>query len=306
MGQSDRTILAQKKLYVQWRKARRLHLVVGGHAYLRPGTTLLLRCPTRHFRKGRVQWLKDGTPLVGAPGHVRVQQVRPSDVGVYTCVAGPAHEHFVLQVLGSGKKPAAPEPRQQKLGQWDRTFSREFWASLARYDAFVEQLLELRGSLGEGEDAAAHAAAATPGVKKKGTPEDESSEESGLFVLIADTSRLDQLLSDGGLGGPRAQQLFHQLGATQGGAAESTLHPPDGAGSSTLAPPLYKPRIKAQTSKGPVMLQQPAAEMVVAVGAPVLLQRPLSSLELSCEVLGSPEPSVTWTRNGKKLQQNGR
>lgn len=308
---SDRTILAQKKVYVQWRKAKKLHLVIGGHAYLLPWTTLLLRCPTRHFRKGHVQWLKDGKPLANVPhvsitalGHVRVQQVRPSDVGVYTCVAGSAHEHFVLQVLGSTKKPAAPEPRQS-----DGTFSREFCSSLNRYDGVVEQLLELRRSLQEDREDAA-----TPGVKNN--PEDGGSEQPGLFLLIADTYRLDQLLSDGGLGGPRAQQLvahlFHQPTATQGDANESTLHPPDGAESSTLAPFLHKPRIKAQTSKSPVIIQrppkfqQPSADMVVAVGAPVLLQRPLSSLELSCEVLGSPEPSVTWTRNGKKLQQNSR
>eukprot|EP00066_Takifugu_rubripes_P015818 XP_011605084.1 PREDICTED: ADAMTS-like protein 1 [Takifugu rubripes] len=311
---SDRTILAQNKVYVQWRKAKKLHLVVGGHAYLLPWTTLLLRCPTRHFRKGRVRWLKDGKPLAGVPhvsvtalGHLKVQQVRPSDVGVYTCVAGSAHEHFVLQVLGSKRKVAAPEPRPQEAGP-DGTFGREFWASLNRYDAFVEQLLELRRSLLED--------AAKPGGKNKGNPEDGGSEPPGLFVLIADTYRLDRLLSDGGLGGPRAPQLvaqlFRQLTAAHGDANESTLHPPDGAESSTPAPFLFKPRIKAQTSKSPLIIQRPpkfqppSADMVVAVGAPVLLQRPFSSLELSCEVLGSPEPSVTWTRNGKKLQQNGR
>lgn len=310
---SDGTILAQKKVYVQWRKAKRLHLVIGGHAYLLPWTTLLLRCPTRHFRKGHVQWLKDGKPLANVPhvsvsalGQVRVQQVRPSDGGVYTCVAGSAHEHFVLQVLGSKKKPGAPERRQQKAGQSDGTSGGEFCSSLNRYDAVVEQLLELKRSLRED--------AATPGVRNN--PEDEGPERSGLFLLAADAYRLDQLLSDGGLGGPRAPQLlarlFHQLSATQEGANESTLHPPDGAESSTLAPFLSKPRIKAQTSKSPVIIQRrpkvqpPSADMVVAVGAPVLLQRPPSSLELSCEVLGSPEPSVTWTRNGKKLQQNSR
>uniref|UniRef100_H2SH70 Ig-like domain-containing protein n=1 Tax=Takifugu rubripes TaxID=31033 RepID=H2SH70_TAKRU len=234
-----------------------------------------------------------------------VQQVRPSDVGVYTCVAGSAHEHFVLQVLGSKRKVAAPEPRPQEAGP-DGTFGREFWASLNRYDAFVEQLLELRRSLLED--------AAKPGGKNKGNPEDGGSEPPGLFVLIADTYRLDRLLSDGGLGGPRAPQLvaqlFRQLTAAHGDANESTLHPPDGAESSTPAPFLFKPRIKAQTSKSPLIIQRPpkfqppSADMVVAVGAPVLLQRPFSSLELSCEVLGSPEPSVTWTRNGKKLQQN--
>lgn len=304
MVKSDQTILAQKKVYVQWRKARKLHLVIGGHAYLLPWTTLLLRCPTRHFRKGHVQWLKGGKPLADAPhvsvtplGYVKIQQVRPSDVGVYTCVAGSAHEHFVLQVIGSKRKVGAPERRQS-----DRTFSREFTASLNRYDGFVEQLLELRRSLEEG----------------RGDAKDQAPDQPGLFVLIADTSRLDQLLSDGGLEGPRARQLiahlFHQLAVAQGDANESTLHPPEDAESSTLAPLPYRPKIKAQTSKPkspvivqrPPRLQQPSADMAVGVGAPVLLQRPVSSLELRCEVLGNPEPSLTWTKNGRKLQQSGR
>lgn len=235
---------------------------------------------------------------------MKIQQVRPSDAGIYTCVAGSAREHLALQVLGGKKKP---------VGESDGTLTGEFSASLGRYDPFVERLLELGRSPPEDKEDNSK-----PGAKNQGNPEDEGSEQSSLFLLIADTDRLDRLLSDGGLGGPRAQQLvaqlFHQPSATQGGASESTLHPPESAESPTLAPDPYRPGIKAQASKpkSPVIIQrplksqQPSADVVVAVGAPVLLQRPLSSLELSCEVLGSPEPSVTWSRNGKKLQQNGR
>lgn len=276
--------MAQEKVYVQWRETRRLHLVAAGYAYLLPGTTLLLRCPTRHFRKGRVRWLKDGKPLVGVPhvsvaasGCVKIQQVRPSDAGVYTCVAGSAHEHFVLRVSGG-----APEARRQEAGPSDGTLA----VQLDRYDAFVERLLELRRPR-EDEDGAKN-------------PEDGGPEESSLFVLIADTYRLNQLLS--GLGGPRAPlltaQLFHQLAATQGDAGESTPPPP---------------QIKAQTPKpkSPAIVRrpltlQPSAAVVVAVAAPVLLQRSPSSLDLRCDVPGDPEPSLTWTRNGKKLPQNSR
>lgn len=199
--QSEVAILAQEQVYVQWRKARKLELVVGGHAYLLPWTTLLLRCPTRHFRKGGVQWLKDGRPVAGVPqasvsalGHLKVQQVRDSHAGTYTCVAGPARQNFTLQVIGSKKKLP---PLERRL---------------------VEQLLQLRSSLEEDR-------------------QDQQDQGSGLssLLVLADPSRLDQVLSDGALGGPQLLQLFT---APRGGANQSTLAPlPDRA------------KIKAQTSK---------------------------------------------------------
>lgn len=296
----DGSILAQKKVYVQWRKARKLHLVIGGYAYLLPWTTLLLRCPTRHFGKGHLRWLKDGKPLAGVPhvsvtalGYVKIQQLRSSDVGIYTCVAGSAREHFVLQVIGGKKKLGAAETRQRKAGPSDGELS----AALHRYDGLVEQLLQLRTSQQEG--------------RSQAQPQDQAWGRSSLLVLIADTSRLDRLLSDGALGG---QQLFQELTSPHGDANESTRHPLQGTASSTLAPLLHKPKIKAPTSKlrSPVIVRrplgppQPSADLVVGVGAPALLQRPVASLELRCEVLGNPQPSVTWTKNGKKLQQSSR
>lgn len=284
------TILAQKKVYVQWRKARKLHLVVGGHAYLLPWTTLLLRCPTRRVRKGGVRWLKDGGPLAGVPhlsvtalGYLKIQQLRPSDAGVYTCVAGAAREHFVLQVIGSKKKLVATE-----TGERD--------GEPERYDGLVEQLLRLGGSLQE----------------DGGQPEDEAWGQSSLLVLVADPYRLEQLLPDGALGG---RQPLRQLAAAQGDANESTLHPPGSAEASTPAPGPHKAQIKAQASRprSPAMVQRPlglqqdsAEAVVVGVGAPALLQTPVSSVELRCEALGDPEPSLTWTRNGRKLQRSGR
>lgn len=180
------SILAQEKVYIQWRKAKKLHLLIGGHAYLLPRTTLLLRCPTHHFRKGRLRWLKDGKPLASVPhvsltplADLKIQQVRSSDAGTYTCVAGSARQRLVLQVIGSNRKLAAPD----------------------RYGSLVEQLLQLGRSL---------------------QPEDEAWGQSSVPVLIADPYRLDQLLSGGALGG---RELLQQLTATQGDANESTLAP---------------------------------------------------------------------------------
>ncbi len=295
---------------------------------------MVLRCPTRHFRKGHIQWLKEGKPLVNLPhlsitsqGYVKIQQVRASDAGIYTCVAGPAQEHFVLQIIGSKHKLSVPESwvladGQQKVGQPDVASTgerfQELPISLNKYDNIVEHLLELKGSL---QDERFIADKPNSSEKNRPTPDDENSELASMFILTADTHRLDEFKHNfsEGLGGPWGQQLIAQLlselTVTQGETNESTLHPPESAESSTQGPLLYKPNIKTHTSRprSPVIIQRsrkvgalPSSDMIVPVGVPVLLQKPIASLELRCEALGNPAPSLTWTKNGKGLHYNSR
>lgn len=323
-------------MYIQWRKGKKLHLVVGGYAYLFPWTTVVLRCPTRHFRKSHIRWLKEGKPLfslshlsITSLGYLKIQQVRASDAGIYTCVAGQAKEHFVLQIIGSKQKLSVPEPwlltgGQQKVGlpgvasTGER--SQELPIPLNQYDNIVEHLLELKSSLQDEEDIADKTHSSE---KNRSTlrVEKTNSELSSLLVLTTDTHRLDEIMHNlsEGLGGPRGEQLIAQLLSeltmTQGETNESTLHPPESAESSTQGPLLYKPNIQAHASRprNPVIIQRPrkvgvvpSPEMIVHVGLPVLLQKPIASLELRCEALGSPEPSLTWTKNGEVLQYNSR
>ncbi|KAG7243310.1 hypothetical protein INR49_011765 [Caranx melampygus] len=328
------TILAQRKVYIQWRKGKKLQLLVGGYGYLLPWTTVVLRCPTRHFRKGHIQWLKEGRPLVSRPhlsitpqGYVKIQQVRASDIGIYTCVAGQAQEHFVLQIIGSKQKLSVPESwlltdRQQKVGQPDVASTgerfQELPISLNQYDSIVEHLLLLKGSVQDEKDITGKPHSSE---KNRSTLEDEraSAEFSSPVVLIADTHRLDEIMHNlsEGLGGAREEQLIAQLLSeltmTQGESNDSTLHPPESAESSTQGPLLYKPKVLTTRPRNPVMIQRPrkvgsvqTSEMIVHVGVPALLQKPVASLELRCEALGNPEPSLTWTKNGKELAYNSR
>nr|XP_046236541.1 ADAMTS-like protein 1 isoform X1 [Scatophagus argus] len=324
-------ILTQRKVYIQWRKGKKLHLVVGGYAYLLPWTTVILRCPTRHFRKGHIQWLKDGKPIISIPhvsltslGYMKIQQVRASDAGIYTCIAGPTQEHFVLQIIGNKQKLSVPESWRltdglQKVGQPFVASTTERFQdlpfSLNQYDNIVEHLLELKGSLQDEKDTVDKLHSSE---KNRSALEDDSSELSSLLI-ITDTHRLDEItrnLSEG-LGGPWGEQLIAQLllelTMTQGETNESTLHPPGSAESFTQGPLLYKPNIKAHTSRprSPVIIQRsrkvvPSSDMMVHVGVPVLVQKPIPSLELRCEALGNPEPSLTWTKNGKELHYNSR
>lgn len=292
---------------------------------------MVLRCPTRHFRKGHVHWLKEGKPLVELPhlsitslGYVKVHQVHASDAGIYTCVAGEAQEHLVLQIIGSKQKLSVPESSlgRQKVRRPDVTSARERFQelpiSLNRYDAIIEHLLKLKDSV-QNEKYIADKPPASE--KNSSTLEDDGSEIYIPEVLIADTRRLDEIVQNfpEGLGGPREDQLIAQLLSeltmTQGETNESTLHPPESSESSTQEPLHYKPNIKAHTARArnPVIIQRtkkvgvgPQSEVIVYVGMPVLLPKPVATLVLKCETVGNPEPSVTWTKNGKELRYNSR
>ncbi|XP_030578355.1 ADAMTS-like protein 1 [Archocentrus centrarchus] len=327
----DATILAQRKVYIQWRKGKKVHLVVGGYAYVLPWTTVVLRCPTRHFRKGHVHWLKEGKPLVNLPhlsitslGYVKIHQVHASDAGIYTCVAGEAQEHLVLQIIGSKQKLSVPESLlgRQKVRRPDVTSAQERFQelpiSLNRYDTIIEHLLKLKDSI-QNEKYIADKPPASE--KNSSTLEDEESEIYIPEVLIADTRSLDEIMHNfpEGLGGPREEQLIAQLLSeltmTQGETNESTLHPPESAESSTQEPLHYKPNIKAHTARArnPLIIQRSKkvgvgsqSEMIVYVGMPVLLPKPVATLVLKCEAVGNPDPSVTWTKNGKELRYTSR
>ncbi|CAG5929303.1 unnamed protein product [Menidia menidia] len=332
---ADPTILAQRKVYIQWRKGKKVHLVVGGYAYLLPWSTVVLRCPTHRFRKGHIKWLKEGKPLVTLPhlsiksqGYVKIQPIHPSDAGIYTCIAGQAQEHFVLQIIGSKQKLSVPESWLLDSGQnkaWQPDVAatagrfQEIAISLNKYDNLVERLLQLKGSI---SDEKKHSDKPFASEKNRSTQEDEraSEEHSIPTLLIADSHMLDEIIHNLSEDpeGPQGEQLiahlFSRLTMTKGETNESTLHPPESAESSTQGPLLYKPNTKSHASKGrkPIIIQRPKKVGVVPqsqifyVGGPIFLQKPVAMLELRCEALGDPQPSITWTRTGKQLLFSGR
>uniref|UniRef100_A0A3Q2Q1M6 ADAMTS-like protein 1 n=1 Tax=Fundulus heteroclitus TaxID=8078 RepID=A0A3Q2Q1M6_FUNHE len=327
------SILAQRNVYIQWKRSKKVQLAVGGYAYLMPWTTLTLRCPTRNIRKGHIQWLKGGKPLVKHPqfsiksqGFLKIQQVRPTDAGIYTCAAGSAREHLVLHILGSRKKLTVPESwliesRQHKTKHPDtisiRGVSQELAIPLNKYDNLVEHLLEHKGYYHSKKYLADKPYS---NEKNKLTLENErtNAESQVPAVLVIDSAKLDEIMlnlseSFRGQQGERfITQFLSEFAMTQGDTNESTVHPPE---SSTNVPILHKPNLKTPSSRAgsSEFIQWPGkvivaaeSEVVAHVGAPVFLQKPVASLELRCHPVGDPQSVLMWTKNGNPLHLDGR
>ncbi|XP_061524819.1 ADAMTS-like protein 1 isoform X2 [Phycodurus eques] len=291
---SGPTILAQRNVYIQWRKSKKVHLVVGGTAYLLPWTTVILHCPTRHIRKANIRWLKDGKPLVSLPhlsmpplGLVTIQQVGASDAGRYTCVAGQAEEHLVLQITGAKQKLHRPEAaRVQELSIFP-----------TRHDHIVQRLLQLKAE------------------KNQTASEDRRDIFDIPNIVILDSQRLDEIDGLRGQGEQVITQLLSELSVSHYETNESTLQNPEIDVATTRGPLFRKPNTKSSstTSRSPVIIQSPgktatvlSADVTFNIGALVLLRKPYASLEIKCESLGYPEPSLTWTKNGKRLRYDSR
>ncbi|KAJ8268917.1 hypothetical protein COCON_G00115240 [Conger conger] len=332
------SILAQRKVYIQWRKEKKLQLVMGGYAYLLPRTSVFIRCPVRRFRKGQIRWLKDGKALLSQPhllvtplGYIKIQHLRASHAGVYACAAGQAQENLVLKVIGSKRKLPVPDGSLWLTEAEGKAPPEDLRLSFGKYDAIVQRLLELKGAAREGPDSRELLDSAE---KNASTLEEDSAGEAWVSqTLVTETWRLDEIVRNLSLH-PRDQQTLHsdqlltqllvELSKNHGESNESTLlHPGRPATesftqSSKAGPDATKSGGSTGThrelSRAPAILQktlsldkeQSPLEIVAQVGTPVFLPRQTISLELRCEAAGTPEPVITWTKDGVELVYSSR
>ncbi|XP_031413147.1 ADAMTS-like protein 1 [Meleagris gallopavo] len=216
-------IMAAKKVYIQTRKQKKLHFIVGGYAYLLPKTSVILRCPTRRFRKSMIFWEKDNKRLISsahitiAPyGYMKIHRLKPSDTGIYTCIAGPAQEHFVIKLIGSNKNLIAGQPagireeeamRKTSLNEALRTQEKHINGILFNgsktekrghltdpsgwYDNIVSRLLQHKGWPG-GNLEFWEAQESTE--RNVSSEEDQSQEYSLPYTMVTEQKRLDDII----------------------------------------------------------------------------------------------------------------
>ncbi|XP_019656812.2 ADAMTS-like protein 1 isoform X5 [Ailuropoda melanoleuca] len=220
-------IAAARKIYIQTRRQRKLHFVVGGFAYLLPKTAVVLRCPTRRFRKPLITWEKDGQHLISsahvtvAPfGYLKIHRLKPSDAGVYTCSAGPAREQFVIKLIGGNRKlvaqplslrsedealavrKASPKEALQTYKHQNGIFSNGSKAEKrgpaadpgSRYDDLVSRLLEQGGWPGE----LLASWEVQDSTERNTSSEEDQNSEPALwhlpFTMVTEQRRLDDIL----------------------------------------------------------------------------------------------------------------
>ncbi|KYO43000.1 hypothetical protein Y1Q_0016116 [Alligator mississippiensis] len=215
-------IVAMKKVYIQTRKQKKLHFIMGGYAYLLLKTSVVLRCPVRRFRKSMITWEKDNKRLISsvhvtvAPyGYVKIHHLKASDAGTYICMAGPAREHFVIKLIGGNNKLITPpsgireEEAMRKANINEALHTQEkhqngilFNGSKvekrghltdpsSQYDELISKLLEQRGwprenlETWETQDST---------ERNASSEEDQSQEYSLPFTMVAEQKNLDNII----------------------------------------------------------------------------------------------------------------
>ncbi|KAI5104217.1 ADAMTS-like protein 3, partial [Silurus meridionalis] len=322
----DPAILTQRRVYIQWRKGPKLHFVVGGYAYLLPWTSVVLSCPTKNFRKGHVRWLKDGKPLLLLPhvsisnlGYVKIQQIRASDAGMYTCVAGQAQANFVLKLLGTKLTKVSVS----ETGAWSTDSAKTYQMSpkekevltFNRYDIVVQHLLNSKGLSLETY------------VSKELLDEDAAFDSLSPQVLVADMEKLDEIIRNlsGRLHGTQKQELItkllEELTRKTGENNDSTLEAQE---KQEFTTPEYISqgndlRLTSQSTRQwkeplrrPVIVQKfsriykSSHEIVTNAGSFVVVPRQAMRVELKCGAHGNPKPVIIWMKEGMELKNGSR
>lgn len=171
-----------------------------------------------------ITWEKDDKRLINSAhititpyGYIKINRLKPSDTGTYTCTAGPVQEHFVIKLIGSNKiiaeQPAGIREeetmRKPSLNEALRTEEKHingilFNGSKAEkrghlvdpsrwYDYIVSRLMQYRGWPGENLEPWE---AQESTERNTSSEEDQSREYSLPFTLITEQKRLDDIISN--------------------------------------------------------------------------------------------------------------
>uniref|UniRef100_A0A8B9GJ67 Ig-like domain-containing protein n=1 Tax=Amazona collaria TaxID=241587 RepID=A0A8B9GJ67_9PSIT len=324
--------MAIKKVYIQTRKQKKLHFVVGGYAYLLPKTSVNLRCPTRRFRKSMITWEKDDKRLISSAhititpyGLIKINRLKPSDTGTYTCTAGSVQEHFVIKLIGSSKiiarEPASIREeetmRKPSLNEALRAEEKHvnrilFNGSKAEkrghlvdpsgwYDYIVSRLMQYRGWPGENLESWE---AQESTERNASSEEDQSREYSLPFTMITEQKRLDDIISNLSQQPEELKdvyteqlvvQLAHEVFKSHLEHQESVIRASrKGLDSTSVEHPVHR-HVSGFTSS----LRTSSAEAFLPTS--VDPQVSFMSLFLGCAVDGHPTPNITWLYSGKPL-----
>ncbi|XP_078071427.1 ADAMTS-like protein 1 [Mustelus asterias] len=213
-------ILAVRKVYVQLKKERKLQFATGGQAYLLPKTSVVIRCPVRRFRKSMIMWEKDGKQLSSSShvtvtqfGYIKINHLKPVNIGTYTCVAGFVRDNFVIKIIGHNNKLIESSSSKQGAGigngisnealrlkddnlpglrvNGSKAAKNQFFINHHdQYDAIILRLLEIKGWSRDSLDSRESQAS----TEKDFTSVEDASMESIIpLTFVIDQARLDEI-----------------------------------------------------------------------------------------------------------------
>ncbi|XP_056268486.1 ADAMTS-like protein 3 isoform X2 [Pseudoliparis swirei] len=285
--------LGMYKIYIQTRKEKRLHLTVGGHAYLLPNTTLVIKCPVRRFPKANIRWLKDGRPLPSSKhlgvikfDSLKIQFLTSEDIGVYKCVAGPASDILTLQLIGgdsklTGRLSTASPPR------WDYMLPGCHWHHSGMELIWPGISVSL---LPPGN----HEAVLQPQVK----------ERLINITLKADRGEIQQEQASYLISSLLTHMSASQLWTiTPGGGGQAKDKMPNWSERSSLETYANRPVINRQQQTQPLAFQK---NINISIGHSTHLTNTTQSLTIRCPVEGFPPPKISWTKDGALLRHTDR
>ncbi|KAJ7994750.1 hypothetical protein DPEC_G00252710 [Dallia pectoralis] len=304
-------ILGQNRIYLQTQQEKRLHLTIGGRAYLLPKTSLVIKCPVRRFQKASIRWEKDGRALPSSKrlgltksGSLKIHNLGAEDSGVYVCIAGPAFDTFSLNLIGSDGKlidrPAEnesdPERKQptHDLQNWD------FWA-LPHCLPVTPTLSGPSLSLLPSGGTEASVLQLQTGASE---PQPWSLEERVRNVsLQAEAGEISQDLASQVIYAIVTEMSGVQLALTL--TNEEMENPKNRTPNSSEWPvsSSKRPEIIRQR-QNPLMTFQSSLD--VNIGRTAFLTNATRQLHLLCSAEGVPQPKITWTKDEGVLQHNDR
>ncbi|XP_033482099.2 ADAMTS-like protein 3 isoform X1 [Epinephelus lanceolatus] len=287
-------LLGVHQIYIQTRKEKRLHLTVGGHAYLLPNTSLVIKCPVRRFPKAYIRWFKDRRPLpsstrlaITKSGSLKIHFLEAEDIGVYKCVAGPASDIFTLQLIGSDRGSSGRASTASPSPSWEEMLPSCHW----HYS--VLQPFQPRVSV----------SLLPPGVQEASL-QPRVEERLINITLQADRGEIQQ---------EQASELISSL-LTHMSAAQLWTRTTEGGGQAKDRLPNWSERSSLETagSRPVIIRQQPNLPLTfqkninISIGQSTLLTNTTRSLTILCPAEGVLPPRISWTKDGAPLQQTDR
>ncbi|XP_016369460.1 ADAMTS-like protein 3 [Sinocyclocheilus rhinocerous] len=332
-------VIGLKRIYIQTRQEKRLSFTIGGRAYLLPKTSIVIKCPVRHFPKAQVRWEKDGRDLTSSKrlsvtksGALRIYNLEAEDIGLYRCWANQDSDIFILKLIGYNNR-LLEHPEGKSLGR------RHFHPYVNKEGGYVGSKCH------EGFPHGKKAPKSRPGWMEKnefyrdndGQPKElwdtlalgnyalasAARSHTGAFVL--DPAQFEELVKNisqlAETGDVTDEMALHLIGKLMEDLAAAGQGAPTEE-STAMDNHLDKTPNTSERSEGKVAKKGSWAVIVrqkhhrsamsfqrdlrIHVGRTAYLTNATHSLTLMCPAQGLPPPNLSWSKDGAPLQNSDR